>query len=473
MKKTIIATISLAIFLAALIAAFFILQTVPEDEPFPEALLPSPRIFELAAPVRSVRIEQAGRDPFILQNLDYSGDISGMLIGRETLPVNSARVTAVLRAAYNLPMVELIEEYPDDLAQYGLVSPRARVTITAADGQVATIIIGDVAPGNIGVYITLEGDSAVYLVPVFALDNYLLPEYDYLSYTITPLPEITLLFDEMIISGGYYSGEIIILPGDIPGRFRLAEPVSHPLSNTAHHTIRGLFGFSSGPIARIYPTEDDLAALGLDDPWAVVEVRSAQLGDFRLRFSAPDSDGMLFVFRDGVPILYTTDIESAPWLFLSWQDFMSDWAHHPHITTLSAVTVETRDLTLLFDIVEVTEIDEPHPEYEMHDYNFDVTVRLNAEYIDGDNFLRFFELITAARLGEQTDEEPASPPILVITYHGATDHTVSFFESVHPRRYLIETGELGGFLVSARYMDELLAGAARIAAGEIVPTFLG
>ena len=57
-----------------------------------------------------------------------------------------------------------IEEQPSDLAQYGLVPPRAVARAYLADGTVKTLRLGDATPTGNTYYLQVEGDPAVYSV---------------------------------------------------------------------------------------------------------------------------------------------------------------------------------------------------------------------------------------------------------------------------------------------------------------------
>ncbi|MCL2678479.1 MAG: DUF4340 domain-containing protein [Clostridiales bacterium] len=459
MKNKILFIASLTALLVVLTAALILLRGA-DDAALPDALLASPRVFEIAAPVMTIVIEQAGKPPFTLQNLAGDGEIGGMLLGRESLPVDAAKVTAVLRAAWNLPMIELVEATPGRYDKYGLADPRARVALTAADGERTVIIIGDVAPGNIGVYIKLEAQSEVYLVPVYTLDNYLLLENDYLSHTITPSPGATLLFESIRLSGGGLEKDIIVIPDGFTGFYRLEGPVSHPLGLEGYLAVQPLFGLQSGPISLLYPNEEDLAALGLDDPWMTAAVKSESLGDFSLRFTEPDLDGTVLIYRDGVPLLYTARADSLPWLYARWQDMISSHACAPPLGLISRVTVSADGADYVFDITAQGEDG--------------IAVKMNGELIDSENFSRFYETAAAATLGEPTGESPAGSPVLSVTYHGGTERrTVSFYESASARRYLIRADKLDGFLTTSRYAEDLLFAVGRITTGGIVPTYLG
>jgi len=202
MKKNAIALICLLSAIAGLLAALILLRRTELSQPpvtNPSCALPD--VYKLDAPVRSIHIRQAGKTPFTLQNLAQTAgdDIKSTLLGREGLPADVLRINGILRAAASLSYTELLfEDFDGDGALFGLAPPRAVVEITDMNSQSVVLNIGDAAPGNIGVYLELE--RALYLVPVYLLDAYLLPEPDFLSHTVTA-PSPAMDFSRVILGG--------------------------------------------------------------------------------------------------------------------------------------------------------------------------------------------------------------------------------------------------------------------------------
>ncbi|MDR2908717.1 MAG: DUF4340 domain-containing protein [Oscillospiraceae bacterium] len=464
MKKTVIAIFALFAILCGLIVLIFLLQGGREEEPLPEALGDLPTVFELAAPVGSIVIEQAGKEPFELEKLSRDGEVSGTLSGRESLPVDYAKCAAVLQAAVKLPYIKAVVAEAQDYSPYGLEPPIARVSISSESNESVTLIIGDIAPDGTGRYLRREDSSEILLVPVYALDNYLLSEYDYLSHTLTPPAGTPLYFERMTLSGGGRDEEVVIIASDQEGYFEVAAPVSHPLDPTGGFAaVSGVFSMGSGNIARIDITDEDLIDFGLDNPWASVEVESGISGNFTVVATEPDRDGHVFLYREGVPVLYTAEAQELDWLAVSWRELISDTACAPPVEALSALRVSCGELLL---------------SASLYGGEKDLTVALNGGALGDearDNFIRFYETLTAASfLEEAEDFQQNREPWLEARYilSKGEERTVRVYKGLEGFRDYIKVDEGRVFLLSKSYTSKLETALENILEGAIVPSYI-
>ena len=346
MRKNLIAIGVMCALIAALGLGFYIVWEEEAPLPKPDGPAPVTYLFQYTRPPVSVQLMGPGREPYTLQRLDYDPVrnlvTDSSILELEGLPLDTARINAVISASRNLVYLELVSRETTNIAQFGLAEPRGRVALDFEELGVRTVFIGDVAPGNIGVYIQLEGDGVVYLTPIHGLDNFLLSPLDFLDMNVTPLMSLPLDFASMALSGQVREsvGEILIGHAG-EGEYRLEMPFSHELSPVyAPGILHSVSGIVAMGVALVHPAAEDLEILGLYPAWSTLTVESWGHGDFTLHASQPDEGGMVFLYREGVPVVYTVLAHEMPWLDVQFYDIMMPFAISPDWDNLASVHLD-------------------------------------------------------------------------------------------------------------------------------------
>ena len=73
---------------------------------------------------------------------------------------------ASLRATRTITQTESL-----NLADFGLAQPTWTITLTLTGGNSEKLVVGDKNPQQSSYYVQHEGDSAIYLVPAYKMDN--------------------------------------------------------------------------------------------------------------------------------------------------------------------------------------------------------------------------------------------------------------------------------------------------------------
>lgn len=448
MKKNLIAIGVMCVLVAALGLGFYLM--LEEDAPPPEIDGPAPvtYLFEYTRPPLSVRLEVPGWEYTLLrQEYDPGRNIvtDSTIPELEGLPIDTARVNAVIGAARSLTYLELVADNIADLSPFGLELWRARVRLDFEEYGQRGILIGDVAPGNIGVYIRLEGDTAVYLSPIHGLDNFLLSALDYLDMNVTPLISWPLEFDSMALAGQVRegAGEILLVAGD-DGQHRLAQPFEHelcPLSSPV--VLHSPFGIMAMGVALTHPTTEDLETLGLYPAWSTLTVEGGGHGGFTLHASAPDEGGMVFLYREGVPVVYTAHGHEMLWLEVQFHQLMDPFAVSPLLEELSRVEINWHSAygPTFFDI-------------EREDN--ELAVYYGGRLVDMQRFENFFINLISAQLEylESQPEELGEPSISYSFIHrDGGESVVSFYPSEVPLRHYIRVDGGMVFLTPSAYIQ--------------------
>ncbi|MCL2579728.1 MAG: DUF4340 domain-containing protein [Oscillospiraceae bacterium] len=455
MRKKLMITGGLAALLLVLGLGFFIVwqEEAHENESTGPAELAF--LFQYDMPPLSAHFSGGYREPFTLLRLEIDPARNNMVSratipGMEDLPVDSARIGGVLGASRNLPYLELVDVEVADLRVFGLNPARATVVLDFEEQGTRTIKIGDVAPGNVGVYIQLDEDGAIYLVPVTAVDNFLLTPFDYMNMNITPMSGWPMVFDSMTLGGAVReeTGEVTIVANR--GEFELTAPFAHELNPlTGPGILHAAFGMIAHRVVAVNPSQADLDALGFDRPWSTLTVEGGEYGGFSILATQPDEAGMVLIYREGVPLLYSIGEHGLLWLDVQFYQLMSPFAASPLLEELAAVQVAV--FGGRGGHVHVFEI-----ERDEEDAPIVTTPDLT---LDTENFRRFFTTLISATLEMHEDQqtEPGRPVLnFIYRYADGTDLTVSFYESNVPLRHFARVNEGRVFLTPSSYIDRVL-----------------
>ena len=500
MNRNIAAIVGMGVLLIALVFGMFVLGG--DDQaglPVHEGPAPMEYIFQYERPPVSVRLEVRGQEPFYLMRLaldEQRGVVSDSTIpGKEHLPLDTARINGVLSASRNLTLLEVVHESVEDYAPFGLEDPRARVVLDFEEQGTRTLVIGDVAPGNLGVYVRMDAHPAIYLSPVFALDNFLRPYLDFLNMSVTPLGTWPPQFESMTLGGRVResSGEIVLVP-DPDNWFRLEQPMRQEMSPfVGPSVVQSVFGIQAAGVAAVQPSRADLDALGFDAPWATVSVTGWWGGDFTLHATQPDAGGMIFLYREGMNLLYTATTHEMYWLDAQFYEVMLPFAVSFSMEELSRV-----------DVFVQGGAGAPVPSggesfrraFAQHTFDFEmdergaISVLYDGQELDSENFGRFFATLTSAAM-EYLTEQPGWAihyedlselelldipvyPVMTFVYRlrDGQERAVAFYESDIPLRHYIRVDMGRVFLTHSFYVERVIEDVARVVANERVEVFV-
>ncbi len=373
----------------------------------------------------------------------------------------------------------------DDLATYGLNSPRASALITRADNSKATVLFGGDAPGGAGMYTKLESDAKVYLVASAIAEPYFRPNYAYVNKTISATDPEFKGFDKITFSGTNYPEQIVIertpeKAKEAGGMMLNTHGITSPIvsgtdSQKGLEPLATLYGLLANEVVAVTDDAATLAKYGLTDPPTVVSVVGAEGNPemtFKLRISAPDPAGEVYLIKDSTPIIYKLSASALPWLPLKLFDYMEKMALIPHIDTVSEVKVTLPDKTYV---------------YKLNGTGDDLKVQLDGKDLtdvkkeNGDvveavkNFKQFYQYLISASYDSPTDETipTGAKPIVEIQYsynNGHSPETLRFFAGP-TRKVFMQLNSEKPYFTQQLYVDTLIENAAKMANGEVVKAY--
>ena len=125
----------------------------------------------------------ATMDPELIERIHFKNDEADMILILEDdtwvteadkeRPIKQNYVDNMISIIDEVKAERIVDEKPEDLAQYGLVSPYASLKATQSDGKSVTLLLGDEVSGGQGYYAKLDGNDTVFIVPTLMAPTYL------------------------------------------------------------------------------------------------------------------------------------------------------------------------------------------------------------------------------------------------------------------------------------------------------------
>lgn len=365
------------------------------------------------------------------------------------LSQSSSAVADIAEDLSQLTAYKLVEENADNLGKYGLETPSAEFTITFADDSEMSFVIGDVSPQSRYRYFAEADSDTVYMMLESTVTSFLNRKEDLLDMTLLSSDdEDSIDFGTLTVSRKEYDYDIVIKQDDgsyeksseyMPSAQLMTEPIfSYLNGTTSSDVIYSLFGLTAVEASVIFPTDEDLAEYGLDDPIAVVtfvgeEVESGDEDVIDLEggeeaqetveyeynytlvignsYHEENENGeelseasgyyCLFTGVDGKDCIWLINASSLPWIDLVPEDLISTLMTWNNITDVAEVNV-TGDSEASFEITSE----------EDDDGNQEVTsVSMNGEEADVDLFKDLYQYIlsiptTEVYFDDPVEEEP-------------------------------------------------------------------
>lgn len=128
--------------------------------------------------------------------LEYKGQNSSMAVVKEgeiwykdddrEFPLNQGYVGAMVSTLSGLTAAKTVTEAPENLADYGLETPKVWARITDADGSRAEVRVGIQSPAGDGCYVTVNDSRTVYLATTALMTQFAYTENQMIAKMSVP-----------------------------------------------------------------------------------------------------------------------------------------------------------------------------------------------------------------------------------------------------------------------------------------------
>ena len=350
----------------------------------------------------------------------------------DDLPVNIVDVDGffeLMNHAGGFGSLRLVEEHAKDLSLYGLEEPRAQVSVTYVDGSSFSLAVGDEEKisGNYYAQVLSEEEKGnVYLFAREDVIYFLLRKEAYISDLVTPQLAVSSPLSavrDITFSGTALSQPITItaVQGADQETVLAAKsfgPATHLVRMKGNYELDQTYGIQVlGSVLGIRAlevvgynvTQEDLTALGFDEPYKQVDFSlkngTDYITDHQLKL-VPRGENYL-AYMLGSPVVFLI----APPEFVSVDPtrLCLRWF-------LSPLRADLQDLTVEFD-------GETYVYTSGTDEEGNITAQVNGEPLDAEQFFKLYRLVTGASSDGVYLEDPVceGEPILTVTYHYAIE----------------------------------------------------
>ncbi len=392
---------------------------------------------------------------------EEDGTVSFTIKGYEDLEINDTQTSSLLNNSTALNSDSTAEENPSDLAKYGLDKPQAEVTVKASTGE-KTLLIGNVSPIEGETYCMEKGGNAVYLAGTAGINVFLNNAEAYISTTLLEQPaegsepivktvklerenldyDIVINYDESADDEDSKSGTL--------ATHYMSEPIFAYLdSEKSQDASKGLLGLSAQSVLAAHPSDDEIKASGLDNPFCTVTMKTDKPETNVLKLGKKlDIDGVSYypAMFDENDVIYAISADSILWADLEPGDITSKMIFGTYVWDIGTLEIDVKDGEKISFKGNGTSSD-------------DYKVTKNGEECDTERFRNFYTFLLKTSAEDFViDEEPNGNPIVSIsleTQDKKTSQTIEFYQA-DGKKALISVNGIPCFKCRMSYVDLLI-----------------
>lgn len=449
MRKKALGIIAGVVLVAALgAAAFFLLKNQPEDSSADTSSS------EESSAVTETLTSQEPKDVTSIDITNPTGsfeivrtqeatdtdDAVYALSGYEDLPVDT-KINTLANNTASLSTTGLVEENSSDLKKFGLDDAEATaVTLHFADGSSYAFRVGNAVSGTENTYLAPADSDTVYTVKTSLVSNFKNTADSFLSLTMLEKPSdddmpiintFTLERKDMdyVMELDYSKdAENDEKMGGTSASHEMVSPIPAYLSvDRSTPVITGVFGLKAASIAVKHPTDADMEADGLTDPFGTVTMACDDGNTYVLKFGTQFKEkdeetgtesAYYYAYLDGVNAIYKIAASDMVWATVTPTDITSKLVFGTYVWDVKTLNV-TVDGGKSFQFqVEGSDKDS-------------AKVTLNGSATDSERYRTFYSfLLNTTAETVDLSEKPEGDPIAEIqleTQDGTFSRDLAFY----------------------------------------------
>lgn len=387
-----------------------------------------------------------------------------------------------------LEATKIISEAPGDLEEYGLSDPQTTVTVNMNDGTSYEIYVGILSPLGDGYYVMVQDDPKLYLVSQGTLSiicDYANKDFVYRTFASNPeADDIENLVQKVILYRDDIGRELVFEQleddPDMPYRptyasaYTMTSPIKAYADGDNFYNVAGpATALRADSVVAIYPTDEQLAEYGLDDPQATYEatktdgtvlrlqVGNACYGDPTDEDAEPASSITGYYFMvDDIDAVFYVDYSGLSFMDVSEFDMLSQVAFGPDLKALESFTIEAQGKAYQFDLTQT----------QVSDTRTETSATLNNDIaLNHDRLSEFYVYVVSALAEGLYTDTPSGDPILTFTFHSLdenVDPLIVEFHDIGDRRASITINGQTRFYTRMAYVTTFYSNLDALENGE-------
>ena len=257
-----------------------------------------------------------------------------------------------------LTALKLIDNSGSKYAEYGLDDPVAVVKTVFGDNSENTLLIGNTAPDDQGIYCRLGENKNVYLVQLTDVNMFLIKKLQFFDRTLTAEYDSDNEDNSIIklsLSGEFYDKPVEIDKEEdltVSAEYKMRSPYREiSAKNEVQSTGESVYGLTGSEIAAVQPTDEDKKQFGLDKPYIEINTQASDGTTVHILASKKNDDGSCYVMCDGGNIICKADSELIEkWYEKDYKTFLSGVVVAPNIKTMKKFTIQQGSKNSVYDI---------------------------------------------------------------------------------------------------------------------------
>lgn len=449
-------------------------------------------------------------DERITEELSFILAESGDLVVEkyQELPVNTSKASTLKSDLATITATKKIET---DLSasDFGFDRPQAKVSVTYHDDSTYAFEIGDRAPLDAGYYFREEGASDIYLVSISFGEAMLQEGKDYVSLSMYTKPSLnedadsdTVCVQEMGLSGQVRQDHPFKLrqqtnedPDYVMSSYVMLEPffMRQIDDNQITTLTTNMTSLTAKSIVSVYPTEEEKAQYGFNDPYSVADLRIAvrqaettsdssdtsdssqseeetptvyyNIRNHVVTLGSKDADGNYYamITSDGeeMPVIYLVSASAVPWAETQYGDILGTLLFLRNITNINDIVVSWGDTSYTFNL-------EHFPDAEESADKLKVTV--DGVVYDTENFRQLYQIMMSVKRNGEVEDEPSGTPDMTIEIHpnDGSGEIVANFYKYNANNYICELNDGDRYLVTAASVSNTMKQVENYLAGKTI-----
>ncbi len=449
-------------------------------------------------------------DERITEELSFILAESGDLVVEkyQELPVNTSKASTLKSDLATITATKKIET---DLSasDFGFDRPQAKVSVTYHDDSTYAFEIGDRAPLDAGYYFREEGSSDIYLVSISFGEAMLQEGKDYVSLSMYTKPSLnedadsdTVCVQEMGLSGQVRQDHPFKLrqqtnedPDYVMSSYVMLEPffMRQIDDNQITTLTTNMTSLTAKSIVSVYPTEEEKAQYGFNDPYSVADLRIAvrqaettsdssdtsdssqseeetptvyyNIRNHVVTLGSKDADGNYYamITSDGeeMPVIYLVSASAVPWAETQYGDILGTLLFLRNITNINDIVVSWGDTSYTFNL-------EHFPDAEESSEKLKVTV--DGVVYDTENFRQLYQIMMSVKRNGEVEDEPSGTPDMTIEIHpnDGSGEIVANFYKYNANNYICELNDGDRYLVTAASVSNTIKQVENYLAGKTI-----
>ncbi len=411
------------------------------------------------------------------------------IVGYETIPLLSASSTGLFRSVETLTLNTVVDENCTNPSRFGLENPQATITIQAYSDAKVTFYIGDANPTGDYYYMSVQGETAVYLMERLFAERYLksVAEYcdkkiyktfdlasDFRGLTVKS-PTLNYAFrqateEEKKIDGIYFSN------------IAMTSPYQWGVEANAMETVMAtMVDLSADSVVQMCVSDKDLAQYGLDKahrteivlsvyadpnpmmynnvtyPYFDSTKPTGQYSNYTVTYWLGTTvDKQVYVMFEGRPVVYTMPSDTFSWLEWTPYRYCTKLLFGEYLSNLQSLTVTSADGEYIFNISGADSEDKD-----------DLKVTCGDISVKGDSFRDFYaNMMGMFPSGEGTMPTDAEE-ILTISYTTTDNVTQTLkFYPVDSRNCLVQVRDQAFLTVRITEVNKVINDTQKLLKGQ-------